>query len=74
MIAFRPIRPTDAMSPTLAMPVTTTQKMSGAMIILISLMKPSPSGLEIGAQVREEVAMPMPAEHDATKTWKNSDL
>ena len=27
-----------------AMPTTTVQKMIGAMIILISLMKPSPSG------------------------------
>ncbi len=32
-----------------AMPVTTVQKMMGAIIILISLMKPSPSGLNLVA-------------------------
>ena len=32
------------MSPIVAMPATTVEKITGAMIILISLMKPSPSG------------------------------
>jgi hypothetical protein len=32
-----------------AMPVTTVQKMMGAMTILISLIKPSPSGFNVVA-------------------------
>ena len=39
-----------------AMPTTTVQKMIGAIIILISLMKPSPSGFISVAQRRVEVA------------------
>jgi hypothetical protein len=39
-----PTRPTFFMSLMPAMPVTTVQKMIGPMIILISLIKPSPSG------------------------------
>ena len=39
-----PVLPTFFMSSMPAMPTTTVQKMIGAMIILISLMKPSPSG------------------------------
>ncbi len=39
-----PVLPTFFMSSMPAMPTTTVQKMMGAMIILISLMKPSPSG------------------------------
>jgi len=42
--ALPPTRPTFFMSSMPAMPVTTVQKMIGAMIILISLMKPSPRG------------------------------
>ena len=41
---MRPTRPTFFMSYMLAMPCTTVQKMIGAMIILIILMKASPSG------------------------------
>ena len=73
MIAFRPIRPTDEMSPTLAMPVTTTQKISGAMTILISLMKPSPSGRRSAPRSGKKWPRAMPAT-TATNTWKNSDL
>ena len=39
-----PVLPTFFMSSMPAMPVTTVQKMIGAIIILISLMKASPSG------------------------------
>ncbi len=39
-----PVLPTFFMSSMPAMPITTVQKMMGAIIILISLMKPSPSG------------------------------
>src|SRR5690349_22459123 len=40
------MRPTAFMSPTCAMPVTTTRKINGAIVILISEMKASPSGLK----------------------------
>jgi hypothetical protein len=39
-----PVLPTFFMSSMPAMPTTTVQKMIGAMSILMSLMKPSPSG------------------------------
>ena len=42
--ASPPVLPTFFMSSMPAMPTTTVQKMIGAMIILMSLMKPSPSG------------------------------
>src|SRR5262249_5202271 len=44
MSAFSPTRPTFFISCMLAMPCTTVQKMIGAMIILIVLMKASPRG------------------------------
>ena len=42
--ARSPTLPRRLRSPMPAMPATTVQKMIGAMIILMSLMKPSPSG------------------------------
>lgn len=42
--ALSPILPNALRSPALAMPTTTTQKTSGEMIVLISRVKPSPSG------------------------------
>jgi len=42
--AFPPTRPTFFMSSMPAMPVTTVQKMTRVMIIVISRMKASPSG------------------------------
>ncbi|MNN63318.1 hypothetical protein D3C81_1786890 [compost metagenome] len=39
-----PVLPTFFMSSIPAIPITTVQKMTGAIIILISLIKPSPSG------------------------------
>ncbi|MCY1219867.1 hypothetical protein D3C87_1115280 [compost metagenome] len=42
--ASPPVLPTFFMSSMPAMPTTTVQKMIGAMIILMSLMKPSPKG------------------------------
>ncbi len=47
--ASAPVLPTAFMLSMPAMPVTTVQKMMGAIIILISLMKPSPSGLNCAA-------------------------
>ena len=44
------------MSCMLAMPCTTVQKMIGAMIILISLMKASPKRLHLLAELRVEMA------------------
>ena len=44
-IAFSPTLPTFLVSCIPAIPVTMVQKMIGAIIILISLIKPSPSGL-----------------------------
>src|SRR4051794_17773979 len=41
---FKPTRPTRLRSPIEEMPCTTVQKITGAIIILISAMKPSPSG------------------------------
>ena len=41
--AFRPTRPTFFRSPIEAMPCTMVQKITGAIIILIKLMKASPS-------------------------------
>ncbi len=43
--ASAPVLPIAFMFSMPAMPVTTVQKMIGAIIILMSLMKPSPSGL-----------------------------
>ncbi len=40
-IAFRPTRPTDFVSPRWAIPTTSVEKTSGAMIILISRRKMS---------------------------------
>ncbi len=45
MSAFRPTRPTFFRSPIEAMPWTMVQKMIGAIIILMSAMKASPSHL-----------------------------
>jgi hypothetical protein len=41
---LRPTRPTRLRSPIEEMPCTTVQKITGAIIILISEMKPSPRG------------------------------
>ena len=43
-MALSPTRPNAFKSLMPAMPVTTVRKMTGVMIILTSLMKPSPSG------------------------------
>ena len=43
-MALATTRPTVLRLLMLAMPVTTVRKMTGAMIILTSLMKPSPKG------------------------------
>jgi hypothetical protein len=42
------------------MPSTTTQKTSGAMTILISLMKPSPKGFSATAKVGDQRAQDTP--------------
>jgi len=62
------VRPTFFMSSMPAMPSTTVQKMIGAMIILISLMKPSPSGFicSPSAGAKWPSAMPIAI---AVSTW-----
>jgi hypothetical protein len=56
------------MSPMPAMPATTVQKITGATIMRISLMKPSPSGFSAapvsGARAPSVAPMAMP-----TSTW-----
>ncbi len=52
-----------------AMPTTTVQKMIGAMIILISLMKPSPSGF-IAAPVSGQKCPSSTPMTIAVITWK----
>ena len=47
--ASTPVLPTAFMFSMPAMPITTVQKMIGAIIILMSLMKPSPSGFSCAA-------------------------
>ena len=47
--ALMPTRPSFFMSPMPAMPVTTVVKMMGAIIMRISLMKPSPKGFMFSA-------------------------
>ncbi len=71
--ALRPIRPNAFRSPALAMPVTTTQKTSGAISALISLMKPSPSGWTAEPAPGHRAPTRMPATR-AQATWTNSDL
>jgi hypothetical protein len=57
--AFSAIRPTLRMSLTPAMPCTTVTKMMGAIIMRMSLMKPSPSGF---------IAEPAPGASQPTTT------
>ena len=68
-----PVLPTFFMSSMPAMPTTTVQKMIGAMIILINLMKPSPSGFiaspVAGAKWPSSTPITM-----AVITWTYSDL
>src|SRR6478672_378065 len=56
-----------------AMPTTIVQKMIGAMIILISLMKPSPSGF-IDSPVAGKKWPRRTPTMIATMTWKYSDF
>ena len=53
------------------MPCTTVQKTTGAMIILISLMKPSPSGF-IAAPVSGQIAPRVTPIAMAISTWTYS--
>ncbi len=69
--AFTPTRPTALTSPTAEMPVTITRKISGAMIILMSWMKPSPSGRRPEPRPGQKCPTRMPR-HTATRIWKNS--
>src|SRR4051794_37302597 len=57
------------MSPILAMPTTTVVKMIGAIIILISLMKPSPRGFIAVACAGRSTPSSTPTAM-ATSTWK----
>ena len=71
--ALMPTRPTRFRSPAPAMPCTTTQNTSTGMIILISLMKPSPKGLSLTANSGENSPTRMPTA-SAMSTCPNSDL
>ncbi len=66
--AFSPTRPTSFMSPIFAMPTTTVQNTIGAIIILISLMKASPSGLA-AVPVSGATAPRMTPTAMANRTW-----
>ena len=61
--------PTFFMSSMPAIPTTTVQKMIGAMIILMSLMKPSPRGF-IAAPVSGKKWPSRTPRTMATMTWK----
>ena len=63
------MRPTFLRSSAPAMPSTTVQKMTGAMIILMSLMKPSPKGFMAAAVAGAKTPSRTPAVM-ATRTWK----
>jgi hypothetical protein len=73
MTALTPTRPTFLRSPVPEMPSTTTQKTSGAMTILISLMKPSPRGFSITAKSGTKTPRTTP-KTNASMTWPKSDL
>ncbi len=64
-----PTRPTLRMSPAPAMPSTTVQKMIGAISILTSAMKPSPSGLSATPLSGDRAPM-VPPTRMATSTQK----
>lgn len=67
-----PVLPTFFMSSMPAMPTTTVQKMIGAMIILISLMKPSPSGFIAAPVSGQKWPSSTPAAM-AASTWAYSE-
>ncbi len=67
------MRPTDLRSPTCAIPITTVQKMIGAISILISLMKASATGLRSAPNEGQSQPTRMPATM-ATRSWVNSDV
>src|SRR3954453_12815022 len=67
------MRPTDLRSPTWAIPMTTVQKMIGAISILISLMKASATGLRSAPNAGHSHPTRMPATM-ATSSWVNSDV
>ena len=69
--ALTPTRPSFFMSLMPAMPVTTVQKMIGAIIMRISLMKPSPSGFIFSASGGLNTPSATPSTI-ATSTWKYS--
>ena len=63
-IAFRPMRPMAFRSPMPAMPITSVENSSGAMIILIIRRNASAMRLDAGPDVRQEVPERDP-EHQA---------
>jgi hypothetical protein len=73
MTALTPTRPTFFRSPVPAMPCTTTQNTIGAISILISLMKPSPSGFSFTANSGAAIPSSTPM-MTASTTCPNSDL
>jgi hypothetical protein len=71
--ASAPVLPIAFMFSMPAMPVTTVQKMIGAIIILMSLMKPSPSGLNCVAVSGKKCPSSTPIAM-AIRTWTYRDL
>ena len=67
------MRPTDFRSPTWAIPITTVQKMIGAISILISLMNASATGLRSAPNAGHSQPTAMPATM-ATSNWANSEV
>ena len=68
-----PMRPSAALSPMWAMPATNVEKTSGAMIILISLMKASPSGFILAPSSGWKWPSSTPTV-TANRTWTYRDL
>ena len=71
--ALTPTLPTALTSPTAEMPVTITRKISGAMIILMSWMNPSPSGRRPEPMSGQKCPIPIPR-HTATRIWKKREV
>ena len=67
-IAFRPMRPTSAVSVSLPMPTTTVMKMIGAIIMRTSLTNPSPNGCMATAMCGKKRPSSTPATI-AISTW-----
>src|SRR5215831_377805 len=73
MTVFNPTRPTFFKSPAPQIPLTTTQNTRGAMIIWMSLTKPSPNGRKLTAKSGAMVPKTIPIT-SAITTRPNNEL